>query len=64
MEASKQTEVTSRRHAKALVLKLMKRADKTNKWHVRACPQIEEVIKQTDVTSRWHAKAFILKLRK
>ena len=34
-EASKQTDVTSKRHTKAIVHKLMKLADMTLKGHVR-----------------------------
>ena len=63
-EASKQTDVTSKRHAKALVLKLRKRANMTTKRHVRACPQIKEASKQTDETSKRHAMALVRKLRK
>ena len=50
-EASKQTNVTSKRHAKALVLKLQKRVDMTTKGHVRACPQVMEASKQMEVSS-------------
>ena len=63
MEASKQMDVTSKLHAKALVLKLRKRANMTAKGHVRACPQIKELRKQTDVTSKRQAKAPVLKFR-
>ena len=64
MEASNQTDVTSKRHAKVLIHKLRKRANKTTKRHVRACPQIKEASKQTNMTSKRHAKVPVLKLRK
>ena len=64
MEASKQIDVTSKRLAKALVLKLWKRAHMTTNGFVRACPQIKEASKQIDVTSKRLAMGLILKLRK
>ena len=63
-DACKQTDVTSKRYAKALVLKLRKRANMTPKVLVWACPQIKEASKQIDVTSRWPAKTLILKFGK
>ena len=63
VEASKQTDANSKRHALALVLKLRKRANKTTKGRVRACPQIKEASKQIDVTSKRHAMVLVLKLR-
>ena len=53
-----------KRLAKALVLKLGKRANMTTKGQVRSCPQINEASKQADVTSKRHAKALVLKLSK
>ena len=55
-EGSKQIDVISKWHTRALVLKLMKRADLTTLEHVRASPQIMEVSMQTDVTTKRHAK--------
>ena len=63
MEASKQTDMTLKRQAKALVLKFRKQANTTTKEHVRTCPQFNEASKQTDVTSKRHAKAHVRKLR-
>ena len=59
-EASKQTDMTSKRHEMALVLKLRKRANMTTNGLVRACPQIKEASKQTDMTSKRHAKSLVL----
>ena len=63
-EASKQTDVTSKKHAKDLVLKLWMRANTTSKGLVRACPQNRDTRKQRDVTSKRNAKALVLNLRK
>ena len=56
--------MTSKEHAKALILKLRTRANLTTKGHARACPQIKEVSKQIDVISKRHAMVLFLKLRK
>ena len=60
-DANKLTDVTSKRHAKVLVLE----AGKLD--HEGACKarrQIKAASKQTDVISKRHAKALVLKLRK
>ena len=61
-EVSKQKYVISKTHAKALLLKLRKRANMTTKGPARASPQIKGASKLTDVTSKRHAKALVLKL--
>ena len=61
---SEQTDVTSKRRTKALILKLRKQANMTTEGHVGACPQIKEAHKQIDVTSKRHAMMLVLKVRK
>ena len=57
--------MTSKWHAKVLVLKLRQRVDMTPKWQLRGpCHQIKDASKQTDVTSKRHAKSLILKVWK
>ena len=60
-DASKRTDGTTKRNAKALVLKLRMRAEMTTKGHVLTSSQIKEASKQLDVTSKRIAKALVLK---
>ena len=63
-EANKQTDVTLKREARALVHKLRKQANMTTKGHVMTCPQTEEARKQLGVTSKRDAKLLVHKLWK
>ena len=52
--ASVPTDVTTKRHAKGLVLKLRKQVDMTHKRHAKGI--VLKLKKQADVTSKRHVK--------